>query len=74
MDTPVGEQEIILLLNDLLDLYGYDFTDYSKASLSRRMSRLFLLDKITDFDLFVQLLVKWKEAYEDYFELRDKQK
>ena len=52
MDTPVGEQEIKLLLNDMLELYGFDFTDYAKASLKRRINRLFTLDRFPSFAEF----------------------
>ncbi|MER3464449.1 MAG: chemotaxis protein CheR, partial [Chitinophagaceae bacterium] len=34
---------------DLLERYGYDFTDYAKASLKRRINRLFTLDKFPSF-------------------------
>ena len=37
------------MLNDLLELYGYDFTNYSKASLKRRINRLMSLDKFPSF-------------------------
>lgn len=38
-----------MLLNDLLELYGYDFTGYSRASLKRRINRLFTLDRFPSF-------------------------
>lgn len=52
MDTPFGEQDLKLLLTDMLELYGYDFTDYAKASLKRRVSRLFTLDRFPSFAEF----------------------
>jgi chemotaxis protein methyltransferase CheR len=48
----IQEEEIDLLLNDLLEIYGYDFNFYSRASLKRRINRLFLLDKFTSFTEF----------------------
>ncbi|NIJ54302.1 CheR family methyltransferase [Dyadobacter arcticus] len=45
----IDEEEIDLLLNDLFDLYGYDFTSYSRASLKRRIVRLCSLDKFPSF-------------------------
>lgn len=48
----VVDEEINLLLNDLLEVYGYDFNYYSKASLKRRVNRLFALDKFRDFEEF----------------------
>ena len=48
----VHDEEISLLLNDLLEIYGYDFTQYSKASLKRRINRLFSLDRFPSFAEF----------------------
>ncbi|SDL12315.1 MCP methyltransferase, CheR-type [Siphonobacter aquaeclarae] len=45
----LDEEEISLLLSDLYDLYGYDFSNYARASLRRRISRLCLLDKFPSF-------------------------
>lgn len=46
------EHEVNILLNDLVEVYGYDFNDYSKASLRRRIQRLFTLDKFPSFAEF----------------------
>jgi chemotaxis protein methyltransferase CheR len=46
------DEEIEILLNDLLDVYGYDFNDYSKASLKRRIKRLYGLDRFPSFAEF----------------------
>ncbi|MXV13932.1 CheR family methyltransferase [Hufsiella ginkgonis] len=45
----VNDDNISILLNDLLEIYGYDFNEYSKASLKRRINRLFTLDKFPSF-------------------------
>ncbi|ADB37084.1 CheR family methyltransferase [Spirosoma linguale] len=45
----IEEEEIDLLLTDLFEVYGYDFTHYSRASLKRRINRLWLLDKFPSF-------------------------
>lgn len=45
----IKEAEVDILLNDLLELYGYDFSDYAKASLKRRINRLLALDKFPSF-------------------------
>jgi chemotaxis protein methyltransferase CheR len=45
----IEDEDINLLLNDLFDLYGYDFTSYSRASLKRRIVRLCSLDKFPSF-------------------------
>jgi chemotaxis protein methyltransferase CheR len=58
----VSDEEIEILLSDLLELYGYDFTEYSKASLKRRISRLYLLDRFPSFAEFRHRL-KFDPAY-----------
>lgn len=45
-------EEVDILINDLLEIYGYDFNNYSKASLKRRVNRLFSLDKFPSFAEF----------------------
>jgi chemotaxis protein methyltransferase CheR len=56
------EEEVIILLNDLLEVHGYDFNDYSKASLKRRMQRLYALDKFPSFAEF-RFRVRNDEVY-----------
>jgi chemotaxis protein methyltransferase CheR len=41
----IQDEELETLLTDVLEWYGYDFTDYSRASLKRRVNRLLSLDK-----------------------------
>lgn len=48
----IRDEDVKLLLNDLLDLYGYDFRGYSEASLQRRIVRLFSMDKFPSFAEF----------------------
>lgn len=45
-------KEIDLLLNDLIEFYGYDFTGYSKPMLQRRINRLYKLRKFSGFAEF----------------------
>jgi len=53
MDTHVIKYEDLeLLLGDLCTRYGYDFTEYSRASLHRRVQRLFALDNFSGFAEF----------------------
>ncbi|MEE1884499.1 CheR family methyltransferase [Pedobacter flavus] len=44
--------EINELLDDILEVYGYDFTGYSSASIKRRIVRLYNLDKHVGFSEF----------------------
>jgi chemotaxis protein methyltransferase CheR len=46
------DEEIDTVLNDIMELYGYDFTFYAHASLKRRVNRLFMLDKFPSFAEF----------------------
>ena len=52
MEFRISEQELELLLNDMLDVHGYDFTSYSKASLTRRVNRLMSVDRFPSFAEF----------------------
>lgn len=45
----IKEEEIDLLLNDVYEEYGYDFTHYARASVKRRIDRLLSLDKFPSF-------------------------
>lgn len=66
MDARISESEINLLLNDLFELYGYDFTNYSRASLTRRLSRLMTIDKFPSFAEF-RYKVKSDAGYLKHF-------
>lgn len=48
----IKDDEIAVLLNDLLEQYGYDFTDYSFASVKRRLQRVFSADRFPSFAEF----------------------
>ncbi len=52
VEKQVTDNEVELLLADLVELYGYDFSEYSKASLKRRINRLFSLDRFPSFAEF----------------------
>lgn len=45
----VKDEDIELLLIDLHEKYGYDFTSYSRASLKRRLSRIMSIEKFPSF-------------------------
>lgn len=45
----VKDEEAGLLLNEIFELYGYDFTNYAKASLKRRINRLMVVDRLPSF-------------------------
>ncbi len=59
------DEEVNLLLNDLLEQYGYDFTDYSFASVKRRLQRVFINDRFPSFAEF-RYRVRWDSSYLTY--------
>lgn len=54
VELEVQDHQIDILLQDLLEAYGYDFTSYARASLKRRINRLYSLDGFSSFDAFRQ--------------------
>ena len=44
-----NDEKVEILLADVLEVYGYDFTGYSRASLKRRILRLYEMDKFVSF-------------------------
>lgn len=48
----INDDHVEILLSDLLEQYGYDFTGYSRASLKRRIIRLYSLDRAVSFAEF----------------------
>ncbi len=52
----VKDQELNLLLTELSERYGYDFSNYAKASLKRRVERLLTIDRHPSFaELFYRV-------------------
>lgn len=45
----IKDEEMEAVLKDIVELYGYDFTQYSKASLKRRLNRICIIDKFSSF-------------------------
>lgn len=45
----VGDEDLERLLEEVASVYGYDFTEYSKASIKRRINRICLIDKHKSF-------------------------
>lgn len=49
----VKEAELELLIAELFEKYGYDFTNYARASLKRRLDRLLVVDHFPSFAEFI---------------------
>jgi chemotaxis protein methyltransferase CheR len=48
----ISDEQVEMLIGDVLEQYGYDFTGYSRASFKRRITRIFSLDKHVSFAEF----------------------
>lgn len=49
----VNDRQLEVLINDVYEYHGFDFSGYSRASLKRRVDRLVQLDGFTDFTDFL---------------------
>ncbi|MEG1592225.1 CheR family methyltransferase [Chryseobacterium sp.] len=45
----IKDEEVEFLIKDVYELYGYDFSGYSRASFKRRVNRICLLERFTSF-------------------------
>ncbi|WP_175621918.1 CheR family methyltransferase [Chryseobacterium schmidteae] len=45
----IKDEEVEFLIKDVYELYGYDFSGYSRASFKRRVNRICLIEKFTSF-------------------------
>ncbi len=52
MQDEITKEHLEVLLEDILNIYGYDFTGYNKNSLNRRINRLFSNDRFNNFAEF----------------------
>lgn len=64
----IEDIELETFINDIYEYHGFDFGSYSKASLKRRVNRLFQLD---GFDSFYDFLSKVKYDSEYYKRMID---
>jgi len=64
----IKDEELDILLADISTLYGYDFTQYSKASLKRRLNRICLIDKFTSFAELRYNLINHPEYLQRFIE------
>lgn len=49
----IDDRKLEVLINDIYEYYGFDFSGYSQASFKRRVDRLLRLDGFTDFSHFL---------------------
>jgi len=62
----LNDEDIEALLYEILETYGYDFINYSRASLKRRIHRLIFLDKFPSMAEF-RFRVLYDKAYLERF-------
>lgn len=65
---PISDEDLEIVLYDVVELYGYDFTDYSRASLRRRVARLIAKDRFTSFAEFRYKLRSDKTYFKRFVE------
>ena len=64
----VQDHEIEQLIKDVHELYGYDFSLYSRASFKRRVNRICLIDKFASFAELRYKLVNEPEYLKHFIE------
>src|SRR5258708_5078150 len=60
-------EQITELIDLVKEVYSFDFSDYTKASLKRRITRIMLLKKMRFYDL-KHLLVNNHQFFQDFLE------
>ncbi|MEI9922038.1 MAG: protein-glutamate O-methyltransferase CheR [Bacteroidota bacterium] len=65
---PITNEDLEVVLYDVVELYGYDFTSYSRASLSRRIARLIVKDRFASFAEFRYKLRTEKTYFKRFVE------
>ncbi|MDR6967539.1 chemotaxis protein methyltransferase CheR [Flavobacterium arsenatis] len=53
----INDRELEILINEVYENYGYDFSGYSMASFKRRVDRLYQLDGFTNFPAFLEKII-----------------
>ncbi|WP_051291079.1 CheR family methyltransferase [Pedobacter glucosidilyticus] len=64
----IRDEELEKLLIEIAELYGYDFTQYSKASIKRRVNRICVIDKFTSFAELRYQLIKQPSYLQRFIE------
>ena len=64
----IDNEQIEILLNDVLEAHGYDFLEYSHASIKRRITRLYSLDSFVSFAEFRYAVRTDKQYFKRFLE------
>jgi len=62
----LDDKKVVLLLEDIQNKYGYDFLNYSRASIMRRISRLLEITSLSEFEEMRSKLLE-DEAFFEIF-------
>lgn len=64
----IDNEQIETLLSDVLETHGYDFLEYSHASIKRRITRLYALDNFVSFAEFRYTVRTDKQYFKRFLE------
>lgn len=64
----IDNEQVDTLLNDVLEAHGYDFLEYSHASIKRRITRLYTLDSFVSFAEFRYAVKTDKKYFKRFLE------
>ncbi|RZK19119.1 MAG: protein-glutamate O-methyltransferase CheR [Pedobacter sp.] len=64
----INNEQIETLLSDVLEAHGYDFLEYSHASIKRRITRLYTLDNFVSFAEFRYTVKSDKQYFKRFLE------
>jgi len=64
----IDNEQIETLLSDVLEIHGYDFLEYSHASIKRRITRLYTLDNFVSFAEFRYTIKSDKQYFKRFLE------
>jgi chemotaxis protein methyltransferase CheR len=68
LDEAINNNQINILLKDILENHGYDFSEYSTASLKRRIMRIYALDNHVSFAEFRYAIKTDKKYFKRFLE------
>lgn len=56
LQSDISDEEVELIINDLYKWYGYNFSNYARASFKRRLNRLIMMDKLGNYEGLSRML------------------
>lgn len=68
IEIPLSDEQVEMILNDVARNYGYDFLNYSRASVKRRITRLISNDRFPSFAEFRFRILQDKDYIKRFVE------